>query len=46
MVLEKRPLVHVQVPIGDADGQVAECVGRDVDAAGNKTVARFTAKAR
>ena len=39
MALEKRPLVDVQVPIGDADGEVAERVGRDVDAAGNKTVA-------
>ena len=39
MALEKRPLVDVQVPIGDADGEVAERVGRDVDAAGKKTVA-------
>ena len=39
MALEKRALVDVQVPIGDADGEVAERVGRDVDAAGNKTVA-------
>jgi hypothetical protein len=39
MALEKRPLVDVQVPIGDADGEVAERVGCDVDAAGNKTVA-------
>ena len=39
MALEKRPLVHVEVPIGDADGEVAERVGRDVDAAGKKTVA-------
>src|SRR2546426_1529413 len=39
MALEKRPLVDVKVPIGDADGEVAERVGRDVDAAGNKTVA-------
>src|SRR5213593_4072799 len=39
MALEQRPLVDVKVPIGDADGEVAERVGRDVDAAGNKTVA-------
>src|SRR6266436_9353843 len=39
MALEKRPLVDVKVPIGDADGDVAERVGCDVDAAGNKTVA-------
>jgi hypothetical protein len=31
--------VDVQVPIGDAEGQVAERVGCDVDAAGRKTVA-------
>jgi hypothetical protein len=39
MALEKRALVDVKVPIGDADSEVAERVGRDVDAAGNKTVA-------
>jgi hypothetical protein len=39
MALEKRPLVDVQVPIGDADRKVAERVGRDVDAARKKTVA-------
>src|SRR5829696_4808599 len=39
MALEQRPLVDVQVPVGDADGEVAECVWRDVDAAGGKTVA-------
>ena len=39
MSLEKGALVDVQVPIGDADGEMAERVGRDVDAAGNKTVA-------
>src|SRR2546425_655418 len=39
MALEKRALVDVKVPIGDADGEVAERVGCDVDAAGNKTVA-------
>jgi hypothetical protein len=27
MALEQRALVDVQVPIGDADGEVAECVG-------------------
>src|SRR6266545_716578 len=39
MALEQRPLVDVQVPVGDADGEVAECVWRDVDAADGKTVA-------
>src|SRR4051794_4595333 len=39
MALEARPLVDVQIPVGDADGEVAESVGRDVDAAGRKTVA-------
>src|SRR6266545_3315381 len=39
MALEKRALVDVKVPIGDADGEVAERVGCDVDVAGNKTVA-------
>src|SRR5213595_4296640 len=39
MSLEKGALVDVQVPIGDADGEVAERIGCDVDAAGNKTVA-------
>src|SRR2546422_7752989 len=39
MALEKRPLVDVKVPIGDADGEGSERVGCDVDAAGNKTVA-------
>ena len=39
MPLEQRPLVDVQVPVGDADGEVAERVGGDVDAAGKKTVA-------
>jgi hypothetical protein len=39
VALEKRALVDVKVPIGDADGEVAERVGCDVDAAGNKTVA-------
>ena len=31
--------MDVDVRIGDADGEVAERVGRDVDAAGKKTVA-------
>src|SRR5881392_2395702 len=39
MTLEKRPLVDVKVPIGDADGEVAERVVCDVDAAGKKAVA-------
>src|SRR2546422_9473604 len=39
MALEKRALVDVKIPIGDADGEVAEREGCDVDAAGNKTVA-------
>jgi hypothetical protein len=38
MALEKRPLVDVQVPLGDADGEVAERIRRDVDAAAEKTV--------
>jgi hypothetical protein len=46
MALEKRPLVHEKVPIGDADGEVAERVGRDVDAARNKTVALHRREAR
>src|SRR5262249_6646488 len=39
IALKKRPLVDVDVPIGDADCEVAERVGRDVDAAGKKAVA-------
>src|SRR5438876_3915619 len=39
MALEKRALVDVQVPIGDADGEVAERVRGDVDTAGKETVA-------
>src|SRR2546427_4915810 len=39
MAFEKRALVDVKVPIGDADGEVAEREGCDVDAAGTKTVA-------
>src|SRR6266542_215543 len=39
IAFEKRALVDVKVPIGDADGEVAERVGCDVDVAGNKTVA-------
>ena len=41
MALEKRPLVDVQVPLDDADREVAERVGCDVDAAGKKTVALY-----
>jgi hypothetical protein len=39
MALEKRALVDVEVPVGDADGEVTERTGGDVDAAGDKTVA-------
>ena len=39
MALEERPLVDVQIPVGDAHGEVTERVRRDVDAAGKKTVA-------
>src|SRR5215208_6823588 len=39
MALEKRALVDVQVPIGDADGEVAQRVRRDVDAAPKKALA-------
>src|SRR4030095_10218094 len=39
MALEKRALVDVEVPIGDADGDVAERVGTDVDTPGEQTVA-------
>ena len=39
MALEQRPLMDVEIPIGNADSQVAERVRRDVDAAGEKTVA-------
>src|SRR6476469_9335829 len=39
MALEQRPLMDVRVPIGDADGEVAELEGGDVDTAGNKPVA-------
>src|SRR3954447_4059438 len=39
MTLEKRALVDVDVPIGHADGEVAERVGRDVDATGKKAIA-------
>src|SRR5579864_8765649 len=39
MALEKRALVDVEVPIGDTNGDVAERIRRDVDAAGNETVA-------
>ena len=46
MALEKRPLVDVQVPIGDADGEVAERERRDVDAAGRRRSRCIAAKAR
>ena len=39
MALEQRPLVDVQVPICDADGEVAQRGGRDIDAAGRESVA-------
>jgi hypothetical protein len=39
MALEERALVDVQVPVGDADGEVAERVRRDLDAAERKPVA-------
>src|SRR5215204_5317822 len=39
MALEKRPLMNVQVPVGDADGEMAERIRRNVDPAGSKTVA-------
>lgn len=38
MALEQRLLVDVQIPIGDADSEVAERVRCDVDAAVKKTV--------
>src|SRR6187401_3201271 len=36
--LEERPLVNIEIPIGDAHGEVAQRVRIDVDAAGAKTV--------
>ena len=39
MALEKRALVDVKIQIGDADGEVAERVGCDVDAARSEAVA-------
>src|SRR5947209_20393587 len=44
MALEQRPLVDVQVPVGDADGGVAESVWRDVDAAAGKQVSLHIAE--
>ena len=44
VALEKRALVDVQIPIGDADGEVAECERCDVDAAGSKAVALHRCK--
>ena len=38
MALEQRALVDVQVVIGDADGEVAERIRRDVDLADKETV--------
>jgi hypothetical protein len=38
MALKKRPLVDVQVPFGDADGEVAERVGGDVDTADSEAI--------
>ena len=38
MALKKRPLEDVQVPIGDADGKVAERVGRDVDTTDSEAI--------
>src|SRR6266487_876080 len=39
IALERRALVDVKDPIRDADSEVAERVGCDIDAAGNNTVA-------
>jgi hypothetical protein len=39
MALEKGALLDVQIPIGDANRDVAERVRGDVDTAGRKTVA-------
>ena len=39
MAFEQRPLVDVQVPAGDTDGEAAEWVGRDVDVASDQAVA-------
>ena len=38
MALKKRPLVDVQVPFGDADGEVAERVWGDVDTADSEAI--------
>jgi hypothetical protein len=46
MALEKRALVDVKVPIGDADGEVADRVGCDVDAAVTSRSRCIVAKAR
>jgi hypothetical protein len=46
MALEKGALVDVQVPIGDADGEVAERVRCDVDAAASRRSRCIAAKAR
>ena len=34
MALEQRALMEIEIPVGDADGEVAERKRRDVDAAG------------
>jgi hypothetical protein len=39
MPLEQRALVDVQIPVRDANGEVAERVRRDVDAEGREPVA-------
>ena len=39
MALEQRPLVDVEIPVGNSDGKVAERIRRDVDAARKKAVA-------
>jgi hypothetical protein len=39
MAVEMGPLVDVQGPVGNADGEVAERVTSDVDTAGSEAVA-------
>jgi hypothetical protein len=39
VTLEQRALVDIEVPLGDADGEVAERIRRNVDAASRQTVA-------
>jgi hypothetical protein len=38
VTLEQCALAEIEVPVGDANGEVAERVGRDVDPTGEKTV--------